>query len=179
MRRMASTSSTSRGDSSTTSRAGKRSSADFDDQVMEIEHAWYRVVRLSSSTAMHDAILNEAGLEIDRSAYPLLASLAALGPQRIRQLADEVHLDPSTVSRQLIPLEEAGLIVRTVDDMDARASMICLSRKGTKVLTKIKEARHRMLVSLLDDGWTLTDRKMLESSLTRLADKLSGLVGAG
>jgi DNA-binding MarR family transcriptional regulator len=170
-------SSTSRGDSSAISRAGESSSADFDDQVLAIERAWYLVVRLSSSNAMHDAILNEAGLELDRSAYPLLASLAELGPLRIRQLADEVHLDPSTVSRQLIPLEEAGLIVRAVDEADARASLIGLSRKGTKALTKIREARHRMLLSLLDDGWTLRDRKGLESSLTRLADKLSGLVG--
>jgi DNA-binding MarR family transcriptional regulator len=170
-------SSTSRGDSSAPLPPGESSSAEFDDQVLAIERAWYLVVRLSSSNAMHDAILNAAGLEFDRSAYPLLASLAELGPLRIRQLADEVHLNPSTVSRQLVPLEEAGLIVRTTDDMDARASLIGLSRKGTKVLTKIREARHRMLLSLLDDGWTLRDRNRLESSLTRLADRLSGLVG--
>jgi DNA-binding MarR family transcriptional regulator len=144
----------------------------YGPQLLAIERAWLLLVRSSETTKMNEAILSKAKLDLDRSAYPILARIDELGPTRIRQLADELHLDPSTVSRQLKPLVAARLLASDSDATDNRASVIRLTRSGERALQRIRDARHDLLDGLLED-WNPAELDQLEQSLTRLAHSAS------
>ena len=141
-------------------------------QLLAIERAWLLLVRSSETTKLNEAILGKANLDLDRSAYPILSRIDELGPMRIRGLADALHLDPSTVSRQLKPLVADGLLASGTDAKDNRASVMRLTRSGERALQRISDARHDLLEDLLR-GWDPADLNQLEHLLMRLAQAAS------
>lgn len=141
-------------------------------QLLAIERAWLLLVRSSETTKLNEAILSKANLDLDRSAYPILSRIDELGPMKIRGLADELHLDPSTVSRQLKPLVANRLLAAGADVNDNRASVIRLTRSGERALQRIRTARHELLEGLLRD-WSPADLDQLERLLMRLAQAAS------
>lgn len=145
---------------------------ELDPFLLEIELNLYRIVRSSTSPQMHEAILRTSGVDQERSAYPLLASIDMLYPIRITDLATVLGVTQSTVSRQLSALTDAGLIGRSGDPEDRRASIVRLTRKGERVLEAIRTARHQMLEALLEE-WSQKDRRALSRYLSRLADDLT------
>jgi DNA-binding MarR family transcriptional regulator len=97
------------------------------------------------------------GPSLDRGGYLLLAQLAAGAPQRLSALAEEAGLDLSTVSRQVAALEAAGLVSRTPDPTDRRATLIAASRTGHEVLGRNRQRWQAALRELLVD-WTPAER---------------------
>src|SRR3712207_9297169 len=61
---------------------------------------------------------------VDRAAFMLLGQIVQDGPGRLSALAGQLCVDPSVVSRQVAALEAAGLVTRTADPADRRASLI-------------------------------------------------------
>jgi DNA-binding MarR family transcriptional regulator len=62
---------------------------------------------------------------------PLLLRLAGDGPRRSCDLAHELHLDQSTVSRHVAALEADGLVRRTRNEEDRRAHLLELTPAGS------------------------------------------------
>src|SRR6188474_3217311 len=83
--------------------------------IERIEDGWLLLARVTNQPRMHQAIIAKAGLDIPQSGYPLLAFLEARGPMRVRDLAEGLGLDGSTISRQIMPVERVGLIERRRD----------------------------------------------------------------
>jgi len=110
------------------------------------------------------------GEELDFSAILLLKALLR-GPLRMSALAAALELDASTVSRQVRHLEDRGLLERTSDPDDRRASQVALSEKGRARLEE-GAARRRAMVSDLLRAWPGEDRERLRQLLTRLLDDL-------
>ncbi|PPK63567.1 MarR family transcriptional regulator [Actinokineospora auranticolor] len=73
---------------------------------------------------------------VDRSAVVLLKNLYVLGPSRASALAEAIHSDPSTVSRQVAALVKDGLVERRADPEDGRASLLAITDKGTALLER-------------------------------------------
>ncbi|MFD1931529.1 MULTISPECIES: MarR family transcriptional regulator [Nonomuraea] len=49
---------------------------------------------------------------------------------RVQELADEVHLSQSALSRVVARLEKAGLVSRGTCDMDRRGVYVCITDEG-------------------------------------------------
>ncbi|MEU4542642.1 MarR family transcriptional regulator [Nonomuraea dietziae] len=49
---------------------------------------------------------------------------------RVQELADEVHLSQSALSRVVARLEKGGLVTRGVCDMDRRGVFVCITDEG-------------------------------------------------
>lgn len=111
------------------------------------------------------------GEVIEYAAIPLLRELL-LGPQRLSTLAAGLELDASTVSRQVRHLEDRGLVGRTSDPDDGRASRIVLSEEGRARLEEGARRRREMVAELLE-SWTESDREHLRILLGRLAADLN------
>ncbi|QIM22197.1 MarR family transcriptional regulator [Phycicoccus sp. HDW14] len=107
---------------------------------------------------------------VDPMAYPLLFNLKR-APMRVSELADAVHSDVSTVSRQVSTLVEHGLVVREPDPADGRAHVLAVTDEGTALLVAIREGRDRWLQGLLAE-WSADDVRLLTSQLARLAADL-------
>ena len=90
-------------------------------------------------------------MRLERSAYGILCQLADEGPQRLGALAMAFGLDPSTITRQVKALEDAGLATRETDPSDRRASILDVTPSGHDVLGRTRTHRRARLQKALSD----------------------------
>ncbi|MGZ5416728.1 MAG: MarR family winged helix-turn-helix transcriptional regulator [Nocardioides sp.] len=108
------------------------------------------------------------GDEFDFSSMALLKTLATQGPMRLSALAFVLHLDASTVSRQVRTLQDRGLVERTDDPDDGRASQIGISPHGLRALEDGGRRRRALIGHVMAD-WAESDRETLRVLLHRLS----------
>ena len=104
---------------------------------------------------------------IEYPAYGLLARLVHDGPLRMTALAEAVHADPSTVSRQTGALIRHGLVERRADPVDGRASILVPTDEGHRVFDDNRR-RHNENMARILSGWSAEDVRSLAVLLTRL-----------
>jgi DNA-binding MarR family transcriptional regulator len=108
-----------------------------------------RLMKLLQSMKLHAPRLHPA---VDATAYPLLFNLLAQ-PRRVSALADVIHSDVSTVSRQVSTLVGHGLLEKVSDPEDGRAQVVRLTDEGHTLLHAIQQQRTEWFRDLMDD-WT-------------------------
>jgi DNA-binding MarR family transcriptional regulator len=109
---------------------------------------------------------------VERPALIVLARLKERGALRLSDLAGDVCLDVSTMSRHVRALEERGYVERTTDPADGRASLLTLTVAGRRVLATAWASR-RAWVDRSLEGWSAQDRQVLTDALERFAAALS------
>lgn len=124
-----------------------------------------RLVRLVERARADFA--TRCGDGVERAAYVLLAHLVADGPRRISALAEAVHSDPSTVSRQVAPLVQRQLVERRPDPQDGRAARLIATEAGRKVYDEHRRIRNQHTAAVLAD-WPAPDVRQLVTLLGRL-----------
>ena len=117
-------------------------------------------------------------VELDRSAYGIMCRLADDGAQRLGSLAHAFGLDPSTITRQVQALEQAGFAQRRTDPTDRRASLLELTSVGAEVLDATREHRRSRLRAALDD-WSEEDREEFGRLLEKFNLSMDRLVQGG
>jgi DNA-binding MarR family transcriptional regulator len=126
-----------------------------------------RVMKLMQGMRQH-APRYHPGL--DAGAYPVLFNLAA-GPKRVSELADCVHSDVSTVSRQTSTLVGLGIARKVTDPADGRAQVITITDEGEALVARIKAERSRWFQGMLAD-WSPEDIASFTAYLDRFGDAL-------
>jgi len=128
---------------------------------------------LINSPQRDDALLREAGVDLDRALFPLLVRLGRAGPMGVAELADQAGRDHTTVSRQLAKLESLGLVRRAGSLEDRRRRAAELSEAGAAVVAAISGARRRLLTRALAD-WRAADRAAPATLAERFVAALRG-----
>lgn len=105
--------------------------------------------------------------ELDRSAYLVLGVLTTEGPCSVNAIADALRLDPSTVTRQVLAMERAGHVSRSIDDTDRRVTVVAPTDEGRAALAQTREIRGGIYREVLS-GWTEQERSTLATALHRL-----------
>lgn len=90
---------------------------------------------------------------LDRSAFIILRQLSTYGPAGVKSLADELHLDISTVSRQAAALVEKKYVDKTPNFQDGRAYFYRITDLGTTELDENRQRRFDRLSGMLQ-GWS-------------------------
>ena len=103
---------------------------------------------------------------MDRAAFLLLNRLDWTGAVGVKALAQAMGIDSSTVTRQVAPLVDCGLVERVPNPDDGRAVLLELSPLGRERLQEVRESRQLMMHQLLD-GWTGEEREQFCELLTR------------
>jgi len=93
------------------------------------------------------------------------------GVARPGDLAGWLHVDPSVISRAVVPLEQEGLVERTVDRQDARAALLALTDRGRARLTEVQHVYVEQLRQTLDT-WSDEEADAAARLLTRLEQAL-------
>jgi len=125
------------------------------------------VIRLMRSFGRRRAqVLAAKAHDVEWSAQMVLRCLANAGPLRSSEVAEHVHADPSTVSRQVAALVKDGLLERRADPEDGRASLLVLTDKADAVLKEHDEIRNQHFAQMLDD-WNERDLRRLANLLSR------------
>lgn len=109
---------------------------------------------------------------MDRAAYLLLNRLDNEGPMGVKALAASMGIDSSTVTRQVAPLVDTGLVKRTSHPEDGRAVVLQLSPRGASRLEEVRSSRRQLMAELTDD-WAPEEREAFCALLTRFNTALS------
>ncbi|MFI6165945.1 MarR family winged helix-turn-helix transcriptional regulator [Nocardia sp. NPDC051052] len=123
-----------------------------------------RFVRLINRTKTQLVKHGPDGLE--RLAYSVLFCLVHDGPQRTGKLAEHLHSEISTISRQTRSLVEHGLIERRADPIDGRACVLAATAEGVRVFERNRRHRNLWMAELLAD-WPVEERSVLIDLLDR------------
>ncbi|MRH88081.1 MarR family transcriptional regulator [Nocardia sp. SYP-A9097] len=104
---------------------------------------------------------------LEQLAYAVLFCLVHDGPQRTGKLAELLHAEISTISRQTRTLVAHGLVARGADPIDGRACVLTATAEGERVFAENRRLRNLFLAGLLAD-WPEHDRSTLIGLLERL-----------
>ncbi|PJE96762.1 MarR family transcriptional regulator [Streptomyces carminius] len=122
--------------------------------------------------------VGQARNSMDRAAYLLLNRLDQDGPTGVKALAAGMGIDSSTVTRQVAPLVESGLVKRTSHPDDGRAVVLQLSPRGAARLEQVRASR-RELMALLTQEWSEDEQAVFCELLTRFNQALSDFQTSG
>jgi DNA-binding MarR family transcriptional regulator len=111
---------------------------------------------------------------VERATYHLLVHLVKDGPRRASALAEAVHSDPSTISRQVGHLVRLGYVERTADPEDGRATLLAATAEGARVFEESRKARNESIAELLAP-WSEADRQTLRELLGRFTTDLENV----
>lgn len=92
---------------------------------------------------------------VETTAFPMLFSLMD-GPRRVSNLAECVHSDTSTISRQVSTLAAEGLVEKGTDPQDGRVQMVSLTASGKELLDRVRADRAVLFRTLLHE-WSAED----------------------
>jgi DNA-binding MarR family transcriptional regulator len=144
----------------TTAAAPSADVAAVADSVVELLRSFSKARARLLATAAHD---------VEWSAHVLLKCIANEGPLRASDVAECLHSDPSTVSRQVAALVKDGLLERRADPADGRASLLALTAKADSVLAEHDQLRVEHFARVLD-GWSDTDLRRFATMLRRFTE---------
>ena len=133
----------------------------------ELSAQLIRLIRLINSVKVHSAAKQRHGVEF--TSYVLLFQRVRTGPLRLSSLAECVHADISTVSRQVSVLVEHGLVEKRPDEQDRRAALLAATDAGLELFHRMRSERNAMFNDVLD-GWTPDEIGTLTSLLARFND---------
>jgi DNA-binding MarR family transcriptional regulator len=119
--------------------------------------------------AHYDAEVGKTGLK--GTQYSLLSYVLKLGPVRPADLAAEMRVSPSTLTRNLRPLADAGLIEISAGP-DARSRLVSVTPAGRE---KRHEAQRRWRVAQEGINELLGTRRVVQ--LHALLDECLALLG--
>jgi DNA-binding MarR family transcriptional regulator len=108
---------------------------------------------------------------LDRAAYLLLRTFDQIGPATATQIATELSLDGTTVSRQLSKMERNGWIVRQPHPKDGRSTTLRPTGLGIQMMEEVR-ARRRDRTDLMMAGWSPSDVHHFGDLLRRYNDSV-------
>jgi DNA-binding MarR family transcriptional regulator len=123
------------------------------------------LILLWESPALQGQILAKTGESLDQPSHQTLRHLLAWGSMRPTSLAEVLNTGASHVSKIVRRLEGDGLVQRTVDPTDRRATLVSLTPSGEAAARSVYELGDRMITEVLED-WSAPDVRKY-TALTR------------
>jgi DNA-binding MarR family transcriptional regulator len=131
------------------------------------------LILLWDSPALQGEILAKSGESLDQPSHQTLRHLLAWGSMRPTSLAEVLNTGASHVSKIVRRLEEAGLVQRTADPADGRATLVSLTPAGETAALSVYALGDRMISEVLE-GWSAADVRRYTALTKRfVADALA------
>jgi DNA-binding MarR family transcriptional regulator len=143
-------------------------------EIRELHHTLVDLIGLMNRPQRDSALLQEAGVTLDRALFPLLIAIERKGAVGVVDLADLVGRDYTTVSRQVTKLAGLGLISRRASKTDSRVREATITAKG-RIMTSALDAARERLATILFAKWRKTDLQKLSRLMRRFVDDLQSL----
>jgi DNA-binding MarR family transcriptional regulator len=104
--------------------------------------------------------------DLQPASYLMLSYLTTEGPQRSSVLAERFGVDKGAISRQVQHLVDLGLLERTPDPYDGRATLVSASPDAVRRMEAVLHDRRRWLDEQLG-GWSESDLREFVDGLAR------------
>lgn len=127
--------------------------------------------RITGSQRLERTVAARSGSDIGTLSFGVLGKVIEEGPVRMRDLADALRMHPAALTRQVQALEADGLVERSPDPLDGRASMLTVTPEGRRIHRRYESASDTIMSEQLS-SWTDRDLAALVESLDRLVADL-------
>ena len=123
-------------------------------------------VLLRRARAWNRDVATEVHPDLQPTAYALLSRVDELGSVRASDLCDYFGIDKGAVSRQLQHLVDLGLVGRTPDPADGRATLVEATADAIRRLEDVAAHRRKWLDEQLGD-WSAEELEEFVAGLER------------
>jgi DNA-binding MarR family transcriptional regulator len=106
------------------------------------------------------------------ASYLILSHVNENGPVRASSIVEVFDIDKGAISRQVAHLIDLGLVARTPDPDDGRATLLTVTDEGARRLKDVADHRRKWLEEQLDD-WSERELSAFVSELARYNAALS------
>ncbi|MBV6699163.1 MarR family winged helix-turn-helix transcriptional regulator [Kitasatospora aureofaciens] len=127
------------------------------------------LLRRPARAALHRRLTEGLGEAVDEVTYPVLSALARTGARSAADLATEIGLDRSGVSRRATRLQAAGLLHRETDPRDQRATLLALTPAGEQTVAEMR----RRLAAAIEEAlapWPAGEAEAFARGLQRFTE---------
>ena len=137
------------------------------------ESAGFLVGRVAHALKLRvQEFLDDAGIDMSAEEISILTVLAHLdGPERMKPLSEKLGRDATTVSRQVAGLEEAGLVERSPCPDDGRATVVAITKAGSKLVEQTIPLTLALRGRAMK-GISKAEAKTLVNALSRMLNNL-------
>jgi DNA-binding MarR family transcriptional regulator len=97
-------------------------------------------------------LLEDAGVDLPASLFPVLAALERLGARSVGELTEAVGISQPGVTRMLDKLEADGLVRSTQLADDRRVRTIALTKSGRQLIARSKRTAWPMIEAAVADA---------------------------
>jgi len=141
------------------------------------ESAGFLVGRVAHALKLRvQEFLDDAGIDMSAEEISILTVLAHLdGPERMKPLSEKLGRDATTVSRQVAGLEEAGLVERSPCPDDGRATVVTITKAGSKLVEQTISLTLALRGRAMK-GISKAEAKTLVNALSRMLNNLKNEV---
>lgn len=94
---------------------------------------------------------NDKKQELKRASYLILLLISKNGPMGVKSIAEKLHLDISTVSRQAAGLMKDELLEKKQSETDRRSYLYDINDKGHDVILHIRQGRKQRFAKIIDE----------------------------
>jgi DNA-binding MarR family transcriptional regulator len=140
------------------------------DGLQQIEQELAKLIRRARRVIRERA--REVHPELQPSTYLMLGHIREHGPLRPASMCASFDIDKAAISRQVQHLLELGLVDRTQDPEDGRATLLRLSDEGSRRMADVAAHRRKDLDERLAD-WSADDLVGFADELARYNATLS------
>ena len=119
------------------------------DRMLRMGRAWREIRRGSAAGALRDRVFGNDESALDPGQVDTLDLLAAKECWRIGDLADALHIDPSTATRAVQRLIASGLASKVTQEGDGRVVHVALTEIGRQTANYYTERRVETIRDLL------------------------------
>lgn len=129
------------------------------------------LLRLNASRRVQAEWATAAGVSVSQPGFALLRRIQEHGPLSLTELGRLTHMDAASVTRQVVQLEQSGLVRRDRAEHDGRIALVTVTPEGAEVRARIASVLDTHLARALEP-WTEDDRHRLADLMARLVDDL-------
>jgi|SRR5688500_7292639 len=135
------------------------------------DHIPHRLLLLARMIDRQTSRQLQAEFAISVAEWRVLAFVCASGPASASDIGTAGQIDRAEISRAVLKLAAANLIVRKADEKHRKRRIIHATEAGDRLFRKIRESRRDYFQSLMGEV-SGADRRQLDAMLRKIAHRL-------
>ena len=150
--------------------------SDTDLEVaMRVGIAWRELRRGAMASDVRDVIYGVGGSAIEPGQMDALDLLVTIPSCRMSELAEYLHIDPSSATRAVQRLIKDDLAEHAEKEGDGRVVYIAITERGRRIHGDIAERRRNLLLRVLSD-FAEDERQLFTEFLERFTTSIDTAV---
>ena len=146
---------------------------EWEDHADQVFNVW-RELRRGAARRLTAAFYGEGPDALEPAQIDALELLMTASEWRMAEFADALHVDPSTATRMVERLVNAGCATRGSSSLDGRGIVTSITKKGRAQVRRVEEGRREVMWEFLRD-FSDDDIAILVQYMTRFANGIAAV----